>query len=75
MATITHPIRGWWRYSKLRFVPFGTNLIVALCLSVPAFVEHHVFEVAVVVFLGALVLAQLAWGAVNAERARRYGCW
>ncbi len=40
MAGIVHAERAWWRYSKLTFIPFGTNLLVALCLVVSAFTEH-----------------------------------
>lgn len=74
MATVSHALRGWWRYSRLTFIPVGSNVIVAVCLAVPAFIEHNTVEVAIVEFLTVVLLAQLGWGAVNAERARRCGC-
>ncbi len=75
MVTFPHATRGWWRYSRLTFMSFGTNAIVALYLFVPAFTEHNSLMVVIGGLLTVVLLAQLGWGAVNAERARRYGCW
>ncbi len=75
MATVPHTLRGWWRYSRLTFVPLIITAIVALCLTALAFTEHHAFESVIAALLAVCFLGQLAWGAVNAERARRYGCW
>lgn len=68
-------VRGWWRYSGLRWRPLVAFAAAGLFLWAVALATRTA-----VVYLtaGAVTGAELAlvtWGAVNAERARRYGCW
>lgn len=75
MAAVPRTVRGWWRYSKLTMVPFGTTAILIVLLAIPALIRGDVILAAVAVALTVLWLAYLGWGAANAERARRFGCW
>lgn len=75
MPAIPHPVRGWWRYSKLTFIPFGTTGILIVLLGILALIRYDVIKATLTGALTVLWLGYLGWGAVNAERARRHGCW
>lgn len=75
MPVIPHSLTGWWRYSQLTVIPLSTSSILTLCLWTTALIERHMFQLVCAALQTMLWLAYLGWGAVNAERARRYGCW
>ena len=75
MTAVPGAVRGWWRYSKLTMVPFGTTGVLVVLLAVPALVRSDVVLAVMAGGLGVVWLGYLGWGAVNAERARRFGCW
>ena len=75
MPTSSSALSRWWRYSQLRLIPFSTGTGVMLCLWTTALIGRQVFPLVCAAVETALWLAYLSWGAVNAERARRYGCW
>ena len=75
MPAIGHALTGWWRYSQLRLIPFGTGSGVMLCLWTTTVLGRNLFSLVCAALETTLWLSYLGWGAVNAERARRYGCW
>jgi hypothetical protein len=64
MSSGSHALRGWWRYSTLTVLPFGTNAIATLCAAVLAFTEHRTFQVV----LAALMTAPSTPGNPNCNR-------
>ncbi len=74
-----HAVRSWWRYSGLVWWPLASNVVLAsywwLATSTRLTGPHGGFVVILAVACTALGLAQLGYGTVRAERARRYGCW
>lgn len=77
MATVPHAITGWWRYSRIdgrRLAGYLMAFIVGLGDSVrPGWLQ--IFGVVLVALAAAVLVFTVVRGAVNAERARRYGCW
>jgi hypothetical protein len=75
MLGSSHAVRGWWRYSKLTVIPFGPNAVLTFCLWLVALANWRPVTVALALVVTTVLLGQLVYGAVHAERARRYGCW
>ena len=75
---LPHALRGWWRYSTLVGWRLSATAAVAayswLAAAGLAVPRGRAGLLLAVVF-SALAVAQLGYGAVHAERARRYGCW
>jgi len=75
---VTHVVSGWRRYSGLVWwqllstaVLGGYWWLAAAGITGP----HTGSAVVLAVAFTVLVVVQLGYGAVNAQRARRYGCW
>ncbi len=71
-----HALHGWWRYSRLTPRLLASTTVIAAGWWIATILRGHRqgFIVVAAVFSG-LVLGQLIYGAINGERARRYGCW
>lgn len=73
-----HAVRGWWRYSGLVWWQAASNVVLAgywWLAAARVTGPHGGFVVMLAVAFTALGLAQLGYGTVRAERARRFGCW
>ena len=76
MPVIAPAVRGWWRYSRLAATPSITTALLTVCLWVAAVTNSgHSFPLVLAILESLIVVGYLLYGAVNAERARRYGCW
>lgn len=70
-----HALRGWCRYSKLTFLPFSSAAALVFYEWFSALIGRDPVRFVLAAGLTVMWLVYLAWGAINAERARRYGCW
>ena len=77
-ARAPHAVRGWWRYSGLVWWQLAGNVVLAgysWLAAARGTGPPGGFDVVIAVAFTALGLAQLGYGTVRAERARRFGCW